>query len=476
MPGMNTLRGKLIAVSSLIALVPVAVVSIFAIQKVANVESAYRAALESGADAPSLAGGSLVWVAAIVAIAAVAGAAFAASRIAASFMTRFGDAEEAVREIGNGNLSVRMSAEGADEASALASAINATAAGIAASLTADRVTWSDLAAGSTDFEVAAPAAADGTVSEDAERLCAVLDRVAEGDLTGHVEISAGSPLACAAQSTNRLVDVLRADIGSLVSSTGALGQTSSSLSTISESLANSSSRSFERAQTASTTSGDISVNVQTVASGIDQMSASINEIATSASNAARVANEAVGAAERTNDTVARLGESSNEIGNVLKVITSIAEQTNLLALNATIEAARAGEAGKGFAVVANEVKELAKETARATEEIGSRILGIQSNSSEAIAAIGDITSVITTINDISSSIASAVEEQTATTNEMARSLSEAVQGTNEIATSVNEVVELVQSSASGASDAAQSTSQLTGLAAELASLVGKFRC
>src|SRR5437868_14229072 len=163
------------------------------------------------------------------------------------------------------------------------------------------------------------------------------------------------------------------------------------------------------------------------------MNASIREIAKNASEAARVAGTAVKVAETTNGTIAQLGVSSAEIGQVTKAITSIAQQTNLLALNATIEAARAGEAGKGFAVVANEVKELAKETARATEDIGQKIEAIQRDAHGAVQAIAQIGAIIHQIDDIQNTIASAVEEQTATTAEMGRNVGEAATRSSEIA-------------------------------------------
>jgi methyl-accepting chemotaxis protein len=215
----------------------------------------------------------------------------------------------------------------------------------------------------------------------------------------------------------------------------------------------------------------VSHNVQTVATAVEEMSASVREIATSSADASGVAAEAVRTADLANSNVARLGESSAQIGKVIEVITSIAEQTNLLALNATIEAARAGEAGKGFAVVANEVKELAKETAKATEEIGSRIAAIQTDTGEAVEAIGQISEVIARIADMQNTIASAVEEQTATTNEISRNVNEAARGSSEIAENIVSVASAAGETSQGAARTQQAAADLREVADGLQALV-----
>ncbi len=217
----------------------------------------------------------------------------------------------------------------------------------------------------------------------------------------------------------------------------------------------------------------VSSNVQTVAIATEDMTASIREIAKSAADAARVATTAVRVAEDTNVKVAALGASSAEIGKVIKVITSIAQQTNLLALNATIEAARAGEAGKGFAVVANEVKELAKATARATEDIGLKIDAIQSDTRMAIDAIAHIGSIIDQINDMQATIATAVEQQTATTNEIGRNVAEAARASAGIAETVTGVAQAAQSTTAGASDTQKAASALAQMGAELQQIVSE---
>jgi methyl-accepting chemotaxis protein len=227
-----------------------------------------------------------------------------------------------------------------------------------------------------------------------------------------------------------------------------------------------------QANVVSAASEQVSKNVETVATAVEEMSASIREIAKNANEAARVATSAVAVAETTNATVGKLGESSAQIGKVIKVITSIAQQTNLLALNATIEAARAGEAGKGFAVVANEVKELAKETAKATEDISQKIEAIQSDTRGAVNAIGQISAIINQINDIQNTIATAVEEQTATTNEISRNVAEGAKGTAEIARNITGVASAAHGTTAGADTLLGAAAELSRMGTELKRLVG----
>lgn len=254
----------------------------------------------------------------------------------------------------------------------------------------------------------------------------------------------------------------------------AMATASEELSAVSSQMSSNAEETAAQSSVVSAASEQVSQNTQTVATGIEEMSASIKEIAKNAADAARVAASAVKIAESTNSTITKLGESSLEIGNVIKVITSIAQQTNLLALNATIEAARAGEAGKGFAVVANEVKELAKETAKATEEIGQKIEAIQLDTKGAVEAIGQISEVINQINDISSTIASAVEEQTATTNEISRNVCEASKGTSEIAQNITSVAQAARNTTEGAENSQCAAQELARMAAELQQLVSDY--
>ena len=219
----------------------------------------------------------------------------------------------------------------------------------------------------------------------------------------------------------------------------------------------------------------MSGNARSVSGSIENLVTSIHEIARSAQEAASTARQAVDLAGTTSGTMHALGISSEEIGKVVNVITSIAEQTNLLALNATIEAARAGEAGKGFAVVANEVKELARETAKATEDIGAKMQAMQGDTHRAVSAIGEIGSVIERINELQTKIAAAVEEQSVTTSEISRNIGEATTGSSEIAENIVQVAQAAQSTAEGASNTQVSSQELARMAMDLQRLVDEYR-
>ncbi|MBF0492233.1 MAG: hypothetical protein HQM15_05580 [Deltaproteobacteria bacterium] len=246
------------------------------------------------------------------------------------------------------------------------------------------------------------------------------------------------------------------------------------LQNISQQLGANAEETAVQANVVSAAAEQVSKNVQTVATGVEQMNLTIKEIAKNTGDGTQVAGDAVKAAEETNRTISKLGKSSAEIGSVLNVIASIAEQTNLLALNATIEAARAGEAGKGFAVVANEVKELAKQTGKATEEIGQKIGVIQSDTGAAVRSIQQITTIIGKINDIQNTIASAIEEQSATANEMSRNVMEAAKGSFEIASNVTGVAQAAQNTTQGVTEMQSSAEMLSQTSLNLKDKVSQF--
>jgi methyl-accepting chemotaxis protein len=306
------------------------------------------------------------------------------------------------------------------------------------------------------------------------------DRMAEiadgdGDLTQRVTTGRDDEAGQLAEAFNRFVAKVAATIRGIAESTVALTTAAQQLSSVSAQLQSGASEAAGQADLARSASGQVTIGVQSIAAGAEQMSASIAEIASSATQAARVTNQAMTSAESTKGQVAALGSASAEIGDVVKLITTIAEQTNLLALNATIEAARAGDMGKGFAVVAGEVKDLAQQTAQATEQITARVAGIQASSGAAAAAIAEITEVITRIGDYTTTIASAVEEQTATTAEMTRSVTEAARSSADVADTINGVANGAATTATTAETTQQAATNLTGLAQHLTDLVGTFR-
>jgi methyl-accepting chemotaxis protein len=303
----------------------------------------------------------------------------------------------------------------------------------------------------------------------------MLNEVSQGNLKRRMDVTGTDEIAQMGNALNDTIDNLSRVMSELGADAKVLSNASEELSNTSEQLGTNSQQTTSQAAAVSSAAEEVSQNVQTVSTATEEMSASIKEISKNASEAAEVASSAARLAGATTATMTKLSESSAEIGNVIKVITSIAEQTNLLALNATIEAARADEAGKGFAVVANEVKELAKETAKATEDIGIKVQAIQNDARGAVQAIDEITAVIGRINDIQNTIASAVEEQTGTTNEISRNISETARGSSDIASNITGVATAATETQRSATASQKAAQELSRLAARLTGVVSQFQ-
>jgi methyl-accepting chemotaxis protein len=308
------------------------------------------------------------------------------------------------------------------------------------------------------------------------RVCAEFaGRIARKDLTAEdMKVVSHDEVGEAMVALNTMKNSLHEVIHEISVTSQHVASASEQLSASSQQISANSEETSAQTGVVSDATQHVSQNLQGVSTGAEEMTSTIQSIASNAHEAATIASRAVQTAQTANHTVGKLGESSAEIGEVIKVITAIATQTNLLALNATIEAARAGEAGKGFAVVANEVKELAKQTSKATDDISRKINAIQANTGSAVEAIGTISSVINQVNDISGTIATAVEEQSATTNEIARNVADAAKGSGEITRNIEGVAEAARGTSASAQESQKAANELAEMALRLRGLVEQF--
>jgi methyl-accepting chemotaxis protein len=420
--------------------------------------------------------GSLVVQAEVILFAALGGVIlvviFLSKTVSGSIINTLKRTAEVLDAVARGDFRQRLQHDVDDEIGHMASSVNEMVGSIRSVLLEEVVEWSVVAENQKkalqEKELAR------IQQKKAETLLSAVNSAVGGDLTQTVDVHGVDAIGQVGEGLGTLLEAFRNSIELFAQAIISVDAASQQLSSVSTEMSATAEETAGQSSSVSAAAEQVARNLQTVAAASEEMTASVSEIAKNASQAAKVATEAVKIAEATNLTIVKLGESSTEIGNVIKLITTIAQQTNLLALNATIEAARAGESGKGFAVVANEVKELAKATANAAEDISHKVETIQADTVGAVGAINQITDVINQINEIANVIALSVEEQTATTNEISHNVSEAAAGGSEIARNIEGVAVAADATAKGVAESQKSAVELSEMAGALKRLVDRF--
>jgi methyl-accepting chemotaxis protein len=379
--------------------------------------------------------------------------------------------------VANGDLTRRIPVHSQDELGRLASAINHTVNGISRTLETDFVSWDQIAEERKEIQ-SIREREQKQVEELKMKVDSILKIVTcatQGDLTQEIPIQGEDAIGKIGEGLKQFFSTFSRSIASIAENAKMLASSSQELSALSQQMSSNAEETFAQTYLVSEASEQINQNMQTVSVGSEEMTSTIKEIAKNASQAAEIAENSVNTAKNTQEIIQKLRGSSLEIGQVIKVITYISQQTKLLALNAAIEAARAGEVGKGFAVVAHEVKNLAKETAVATEEVSKKIETIQKDSQDAVNAIAQITQIVTQINDLQASISSAVEEQSITTNEMNNNVLNGLKGSSHILETIKKVTSVAEATSSVATHTQKSAEELSQMAITLQNLVEPFK-
>ena len=326
-----------------------------------------------------------------------------------------------------------------------------------------------------DAMIAAEREATAVLETKIQRLLDTLGLAAQGDLTQRLDFVGEDQMGRVASSLNVLLDAFCESFETITTTAHTVASAAEELTAVAARIGEMSAETANQAASVASVAGEVNSNVQGVALAAEQMTATISEISSNSTHASTIVGNATDVARQTNEVITKLGRSSEEVGNVIKVISAIAQQTNLLALNATIEAARAGESGKGFAVVANEVKELAKETAAATEDIGRRIKSMQDDTQTSVSAIAQISDIVQQINELQTSVAGAVEEQSITMADIGRNAVEAAGGSDGIANNVSAVAAAAEETQHGVRESLSAAENLATMAIKLQSLVQRFR-